>query len=93
MVDILVSNTYFSFDGYPEFEGLISGCADVRVNWGNIAIGDLLVKLGGDALFAFQFDRGGPRFVFGSPPMSASARLETSTTPSSLTSACSASST
>ena len=74
-IDLFVGDAYFNFNTYLGFEDLISEGVDVRANLGIIAIGDLLVKLGGDALFAFQFDEGspitifaggGPRLVFGS---------------------------
>lgn len=73
-IDIFVGNAYFNFNGYLGFEDLISEGVDVRANLGLITIGDVLIKIGGDALFAFQFDEGspitifaggGPRVVFG----------------------------
>ena len=73
-IDILPSGTFFNINSYVGFEDLISDGIDVRANLGLITAGDLLVQLGADALFAFQFDPGspitiyaggGPRVVFG----------------------------
>ena len=72
--DFLPFGTYFNINSYLGFEDLISEGIDVRANLGIITTGNLLVQLGGDALFAFQFDEGspitifaggGPRLVFG----------------------------
>ena len=73
-LDIINGGAYFNINSYLGFEDLISEGIDLRANLGLITTGNVLVQLGTDVLFGFQFDEtspitiyagGGPIVVFG----------------------------